>query len=104
MLTKFKYIFHQIFNVIKYFKKNSKNIEYIYFRYNYNKYSVKILSKTNFKLKRYWIFSLKIQNNEKITFQVYLKLYDLFTSLLHPLVYTFISYAITVKVNIPLEL
>ena len=61
-----------------------------------------ILSEMNCKLKRYRIFSLQIQNTEKITFKVYLKLYDLFTPLL--LATTFISYAITVKVNIPLDL
>ena len=61
-----------------------------------------ILLKTNCKLKRYRIFSLKILNTEKITFKVDLKLYNLFKSLL--LASTFISYAITVKVNIPLDL
>ena len=90
-------IFQQIFNVIKYFKSNSKNVEHIYFRYNYNKHSMKILSKTNCKLKRYRIISQEIPNNENITFKVYLKLYDLFTSLL--LTSNFINNAITRKVN-----
>ena len=87
-------------SVIKYFKNNSENVEHNYFRYNCNKYSVKILSKMNCKLKRYQIFSLEIKNTEKFIFIVYFKLYDLFTSLL--LASTFISYA--VKVNIPLDL
>ena len=55
-------------SVIKYFKNYSRNIEHTYFRYSYNKYSVKI-SKTNCKLKRYGIFSLKIQDTERITFK-----------------------------------
>ena len=62
-LTNFKcYI-----SVIKYFKNKSKNVELNYFRNNkHNKHSVKILSKTNCKLKRYRIFSLEIQNAKKI--------------------------------------
>ena len=54
-------------SVIKYLKNNSKNVELNYFRNNkHNKHSVKILSKTNCKLKRYRIFSLEIQNTKKI--------------------------------------
>ena len=63
---------------------------------------LKILFKTNCKLKRYQIFSMQIQSNEKITFEVYFKLYDIFTSLL--LASIFISNVITVKVTIPLDL
>ena len=60
---------------------------------------MKILSKTNGKLKRYHIISIEIPNNENITFKVYLKLYDLFTSLLLTLIYICINNAITRKVN-----
>ena len=99
--------FQQIFNVIKYFKNNFSNVLFhLFIQTIILSITIlnilKILSKTNCKLKRYRIFSIQIQSNEKITFEAYLKLYDIFTSLL--LASTFISNVITVKVTIPLDL
>ena len=75
-------MFCKIKSLIKYFKNNSKNVKHNYFRFNYIKHSVNILSEPNRKLKIYRIFSLEFQNTDKIRFKMYLKLYDLFTSLL----------------------
>ena len=69
-----------IFNILQ--KYNiSKNICEQNLNIFFNTYSVKILWVTNSKLKIYQILSLKIQKTKTIIFKVYLKLYDLFTSL-----------------------